>query len=219
MSRLSFSALQDPTGKLFKKWSFELSFLISLPKHGVPMLLDCSLKVQSKGVLQTCWVCEDHNSGKGLTVCWNIRSYSFSMSGLWIIWLGIFLYRYCCSLFTKHLKCCNHLMTVDFRLHCANALWATEWWKRDWNPVQNFNYGATVPLFILPSIRGLSKKLLSSVKCIQSTPHTTSNYIKTEEECVAISFQIHRVIFLGGEQVLLRQQLNIDVPNAAALLG
>lgn len=46
-------------------------------------------------------------------------------------------------------------MTVDFRLHCANALWVTEWWKRDGNPVQNFNYGATVLLLILPSIREL----------------------------------------------------------------
>lgn len=46
-------------------------------------------------------------------------------------------------------------MTVDFRLHCANALGVTEWWKRDGNPVQNLNYGATVLLFILPSIREL----------------------------------------------------------------
>lgn len=86
------------------------------------------------------------------------------MSALWILWLGIFLYRYCCSLFTKYLKCRNHWMTVDFILHCANALWVTEWWKRDGNPVQNFNYGATVQLFILPSIRELisscQKKLL-----------------------------------------------------------
>lgn len=65
----------------------------------------------------------------------------------------------------------------------------------------------------------LAVKKTARVKCIQPTPHTTSNYIKTEEECVAISFQIHWVIFLGGERVLLQQQLNIDVPNAAVLLG
>lgn len=81
-SRLSFSA-QDPTGKLVEKWSIELSFLISLPKHRVQMLLNCSLKVQSEGVLQNCWVCEDHNSGKGLSGCWNIWSSSLCMLHAW----------------------------------------------------------------------------------------------------------------------------------------
>lgn len=156
MSRLSFSA-QDPTGELVKKWSIELSFLISLPKHRVQMLLNCSLKVQ---------VCNKTAGSYGWRPKLRKR---FSCMLEYSIFLtphiaclasessdlGFFLYRYCCSLFTKYLKCCNHWMTVDFRLHCANALWVTEWWKRDGNPVQNFNYGATVLLLILPSIREL----------------------------------------------------------------
>lgn len=54
---------------------------------------------------------------------------TYCMSGLCTLWFGIILYRYSCSLFTKYLRCCHYLMTADFTLHCANALWVTEWWK------------------------------------------------------------------------------------------
>lgn len=57
---------------------------------------------------------------------------------------------------------------------------------------QYFNYSTTVLFAYLALCQIidflLSKKMLNTVKCIQPTPHTTSNYIRTEEECVAISF-------------------------------
>lgn len=70
------------------------------------------------------------------------------------------------------------------------------------------------------------KKMFNSVKHIQPMLHTTSNYIKTEEECVAISFQRHWVIsleengcFYGNNWTLMFLMLLSDLDCSGLFLS